>query len=152
MLHLFHWLDWQRRTLLFKTLWQRLCEAPILTLTKGMDDFVVYCHTSILGLGAVLMQRGYMIACTLRYLKPHEANYPTHDFELGLCFFPQYLKALLVWGQVHYLYWSQEPEYMMDQLNLNMRQQRWLDVVKDYDCEILYHPCDNREVYITDHH
>ena len=28
----------------------------------------------------------------------------------------------------------------MDQLNLNMRQCRWLDVVKDYDCEILYHP------------
>ena len=28
----------------------------------------------------------------------------------------------------------------MDQPNLNMRQMRWLDVVKDYDCEILYHP------------
>ena len=28
----------------------------------------------------------------------------------------------------------------MDQTNLNMRQRRWLDVVKDYDCEILYHP------------
>ena len=28
----------------------------------------------------------------------------------------------------------------MDQPNLNMRQRRWLDVVKDYDCEILYHP------------
>ena len=27
----------------------------------------------------------------------------------------------------------------MDQPNLNMRQYRWLDVVKDYDCEILYH-------------
>ena len=28
----------------------------------------------------------------------------------------------------------------MDQLNLNMRQRRWLDVVDDYDCDILYHP------------
>ena len=28
----------------------------------------------------------------------------------------------------------------MDQPNMNMRQHRWLDVVKDYDCEILYHP------------
>ena len=27
----------------------------------------------------------------------------------------------------------------MDQPNLNMRQRRWLNVVKDYDCEILYH-------------
>ena len=28
----------------------------------------------------------------------------------------------------------------MDQPNLNMRQRRRLEVVKDYDCEILYHP------------
>ena len=28
----------------------------------------------------------------------------------------------------------------MDQLNLNMRQHWWLDIVKDYDWEILYHP------------
>ena len=28
----------------------------------------------------------------------------------------------------------------MDQPNLKMRQCRWLDMVKDYDCEILYHP------------
>lgn len=27
----------------------------------------------------------------------------------------------------------------MDQPNLKMRQRRWLDVVKEYDCEILYH-------------
>ena len=28
----------------------------------------------------------------------------------------------------------------MDKPNLNMRQHKWLDAVKDYDCEILYHP------------
>ena len=28
----------------------------------------------------------------------------------------------------------------MDQPNLNMRHRRWLNVVKDYDCEILYIP------------
>ena len=28
----------------------------------------------------------------------------------------------------------------MDQPNLNMREHRWFDVVKDYDYEILYHP------------
>ena len=27
----------------------------------------------------------------------------------------------------------------MDQSNLKMRHHRWLDVVNDYDCEILYH-------------
>ena len=28
----------------------------------------------------------------------------------------------------------------MDQPNLNMRERMWLDIVKDYDCEIIYHP------------
>ena len=30
--------------------------------------------------------------------------------------------------------------YLMDQPYLNIRQHKWLDVVNDYDCEILYHP------------
>ena len=30
--------------------------------------------------------------------------------------------------------------YLMDQLNLNTRQHRWLDMVKDYHYRILYHP------------
>ncbi|CAH1438309.1 unnamed protein product [Lactuca virosa] len=28
----------------------------------------------------------------------------------------------------------------MDQINLNISQRMWLDVVKDYDCEIFYRP------------
>ncbi|GJY94575.1 putative reverse transcriptase domain-containing protein [Tanacetum coccineum] len=36
---------------------QKLCEAPILALPEGNDDFVVYCDASHQGLGAVLMQR-----------------------------------------------------------------------------------------------
>ena len=38
---------------------------------------------SISGLGAILMQRGHVIAYALRQLKPHEANYSIHDLELG---------------------------------------------------------------------
>lgn len=72
----------------FETLRQRLYEAPILALPEGMEDFVVYCDASILGLGAVLMQRCHVIAYVSRQLKPHEANYPTHDLELGMLFSP----------------------------------------------------------------
>ena len=39
----------------FETLRQKLCEAPVLALPEGMEDFVVYCDASISGLGAVLM-------------------------------------------------------------------------------------------------
>ena len=81
----------------FKTLRQRLCEASILALPEGMDGFMVYCDASILGLGVVLMQKGHVIAYALRQLKPHEANYPMHDLELGgRGFFPQDLEALSI--------------------------------------------------------
>ncbi|KAA0046144.1 hypothetical protein IC582_016289 [Cucumis melo] len=31
-------------------------------------------------------------------------------------------------------------KYFFTQKELNMRKRRWLELVKDYDCEILYHP------------
>ena len=31
-------------------------------------------------------------------------------------------------------------KYFFTQKDLNMRQRRWLELVKDYDCDILYHP------------
>ena len=114
----------------FETLRQRLCEAPILALPEGMEDFVVYCDASISSLGAILMQRGHVIAYASRQLKPHEVNYPMHDLELGAVVF-----ALKIW--LHYLYGvrctiytdHKSLRYLMDQPNLNMRQRRWLDVV-----------------------
>ncbi|GJV91674.1 reverse transcriptase domain-containing protein [Tanacetum coccineum] len=46
----------------FQLLKQKLCEAPILALPKGNNDFVVYCDASLQGLGAMLMQREKVIA------------------------------------------------------------------------------------------
>ncbi|GJT64482.1 putative reverse transcriptase domain-containing protein [Tanacetum coccineum] len=46
----------------FQLLKQKLCEAPILALPEGNDDFFVYCDASHQGLGAVLMQREKVIA------------------------------------------------------------------------------------------
>ncbi|GKA17864.1 putative reverse transcriptase domain-containing protein [Tanacetum coccineum] len=66
----------------FQLLKQKLCEAPILALPEGNDDFVVYCDASHQGLGAVLMQREKVIAYASRQLKPNEENYTTHDLEL----------------------------------------------------------------------
>ncbi|GKF12535.1 putative reverse transcriptase domain-containing protein [Tanacetum coccineum] len=71
----------------FQLLKQKLCEAPILALPEGDDDFVVYCDASLQGLGAVLMQREKVIAYASRQLKPHEENYTTHDLELGAVVF-----------------------------------------------------------------
>ncbi|GJU49852.1 putative reverse transcriptase domain-containing protein [Tanacetum coccineum] len=71
----------------FQLLKQKLCEAPILALPEGNDNFVVYCDASLQGLGAVLMQREKVIAYASRQLKPHEENYTTHDLELGAIIF-----------------------------------------------------------------
>ncbi|KAL5545109.1 hypothetical protein UlMin_008893 [Ulmus minor] len=88
---------------------KKLTTAPTLTLPTEDEDFVIFSDASKLGLGAVLMQKGKVIAYASRQLKEHEKNYPTHDLELAA-------------------------------VELNMRQRRWLELVKDYDCEILYHP------------
>ncbi|GJR70982.1 putative reverse transcriptase domain-containing protein [Tanacetum coccineum] len=66
----------------FQLLKQKLCEAPILALLEGNDDFVVYYNASHQVLGAVLMQGEKVIAYASRQLKPNEENYTTHDIEL----------------------------------------------------------------------
>ncbi|GJY66570.1 putative reverse transcriptase domain-containing protein [Tanacetum coccineum] len=125
----------------FQILKQKLCEAPILALPKGNDDFVVYCDASHQGLGAVLMQREKVIAYASRQLKPNEENYTTHDLELGAVVF-----AFKIWR--HYLYGTKctvftdhkSLQHILNQKELNMRQHRWLELLADYDCEIRYHP------------
>nr|GEX33792.1 reverse transcriptase domain-containing protein [Tanacetum cinerariifolium] len=125
----------------FQILKQKLCEAPILALLEGNDDFFVYCDASIQGLGVVLMQKEKGIAYASCQLKPHKENYTTHDLELRAVVF-----ALKIWR--HYLYDTKcivftdhkSLQHVLNQKELNMRQCRWLELLADYDCEIRYHP------------
>ncbi|GJV14646.1 putative reverse transcriptase domain-containing protein [Tanacetum coccineum] len=71
----------------FQLLKQKLCEAPILALPEGNDNFVVYCDASHHGLREVLMQREKVISYASLKLKPNEENYTTHDLELGAVVF-----------------------------------------------------------------
>ena len=61
----------------------RLTSAPVLTLPEGHKGFVVYCDSSLVGLGCVLMQHGKVVAYASGKLMVHERNYPTHDLELS---------------------------------------------------------------------
>ncbi|KAJ0482269.1 putative nucleotidyltransferase, Ribonuclease H [Helianthus annuus] len=125
----------------FQILKDKLCNAPILALPEGTDDFVVYCDASRQGLGCVLMQSQKVIAYASRQLKVHEKNYTTHDLELGAVVF-----ALKIWR--HYLYGTKctiftdhkSLRHIFNQKELNMRQRRWVELLNDYDCEIKYHP------------
>ncbi|XP_060194941.1 uncharacterized protein LOC132624133 [Lycium barbarum] len=67
----------------FQTLKDKLTSAPVLTLPEGADGNVVYCDTSGIGLGFVLMQHDKVIAYASRQLKKHEKNYLTHDLKLA---------------------------------------------------------------------
>ena len=101
----------------------------------------MYCDASKEGLGCVLMQEGRVIAYASQQLRRHELNYPTHDLELATV-----VHALKIWR--HYLYGQQcdiytdhkSLKYIFTQNELNMRQRRWLELVKDHDLEIHYHP------------
>ena len=70
-----------------------------------------------------------------------DKNYPTHDLELAVVVF-----ALKIWR--HYLYGvpcqiftdHKSLQYIFTQKALNLRQRRWLELIKDYDCTIEYHP------------
>ncbi|KAA0066527.1 ty3-gypsy retrotransposon protein [Cucumis melo var. makuwa] len=125
----------------FQNLKQKLATAPVLTVPDGSGSFVIYSDASKKGLGCVLMQQGKVIAYASRQLKSHEQNYPTHDLELAAMVF-----ALKIWR--HYLFDEKiqiftdhkSLKYFFTQKELNIRQRRWLELVKDYDCEILYHP------------
>ncbi|GJS49981.1 putative nucleotidyltransferase, ribonuclease H [Tanacetum coccineum] len=79
------------------------------------DSTSIYSDASKKGLGCVLMQHGKVIAYASRQLKPYEVNYPTHDLELAAVVF-----ALKIWR--------------------TFCMRRWLELLKDYDTNIQYHP------------
>nr|CAH66048.1 OSIGBa0131F24.2 [Oryza sativa] len=125
----------------FQELKKRLVTAPVLILPDSRKGFQVYSDASRLGLGCVLMQGGKVVAYASRQLRPHENNYPTHDLELAAV-----VHALKIWR--HYLFGNRTEmytdhkslKYIFTQPDLNIRQRRWLELIKDYDMEIQYHP------------
>ena len=135
----FEWTDRCEES--FQTLKERLTSAPVLTLSGGNEGFEVYNDASHQGLGCVLMQHKRVVAYASRQLKKHELNYPTHDLELAAVIF-----ALKTWR--HYFYGAtcqiftdhKSFKYLFTQKELNLRQRRWMELLKDYDCTIDYHP------------
>jgi hypothetical protein len=103
--------------------------------------FDVYCDASGTGLGGVLMQEGQVISYSLRQLSHHEEHYPTHDLELATV-----VMALRTWwhyllGNVVHIYMNHKSlKYIFTQPDLNMRQRRWLKLIKDYELQVHYHP------------
>jgi hypothetical protein len=133
--------------------WSPQCEEAFITLKKLLTTalvldqpdiempFDVYCDASSTGIGGALMQEGRVIAYASRQLRCHEGHDPTHDLELL-----DVIHVLKVWR--HYLLCNlmhiytdhKSLKYLFTQPDLNMRQRRWLELIKDYELEVHYDP------------
>ena len=86
------------------------------------------------------MQDDKVVAYGSRQLKKHEENYPTRDLELAAI-----VHALKIWR--HYLIGNKceiftdhkSLKCIFTQPDLNLRQRRWLELIKDYDLSVQYH-------------
>jgi hypothetical protein len=124
----------------FEELKKRLTLAPVLILPDITKNFDIYCDASRQRLGCVLMQDGKVVSYASRQLRKLEENYPTHDLELVAV-----VHALKIWR--HYLIGHRcdiysdhkSLKYIFTQNDLNLRQRRWLELIKDYDLGINYH-------------
>ena len=67
----------------FQKLKITLTPTQALVLVTYSRSYTVYCDASHIGLGAMLMQDGRVIAYASRQLKVHEKNYHVHDVELA---------------------------------------------------------------------
>jgi len=137
--HKFNWTEECEAS--FQELKHKLVTAPILVIPEGNERYVVYSDAFRQGLGCLLMQNSRVVAYASRQLRPHELNYPTHDLGLAAVIF-----ALKIWR--HYLYGvrcelytdHKSLKYIFTQKELNLRQRRWLELLKDYTLDIKYHP------------
>ena len=83
------------------------------------------------------MQNGRVVSYASRQLENRERNYPTHDLELA-----SVVHALKTWR--HYLMGKhcevftdhESLKYIFTHKELNMRQRRWLELIKDYDMNL----------------
>ncbi|GKE80952.1 putative reverse transcriptase domain-containing protein, partial [Tanacetum coccineum] len=97
----------------FCILKEKICNAPVLALPDGPDDFV---------------------------LKKHEKNYTTHDLELGAVVFALKIWIHYLYGMKSVIYTDHKSlQYIFEQKDLNIRQRRWIELLSDYECEIKYH-------------
>jgi hypothetical protein len=125
----------------FQTLKKLLTTSLVLAQPDIAKPFDVYCDASGTGLGGVLMQEGRVISYSSWQLRRHKENYPTHDLELAVV-----VMALRTWrhyllGNVVHIYTNHKSlKYIFTQLDLNMRQRRRLELIKDYELELHYHP------------
>ena len=87
------------------------------------------------------MQHENVIAYASRQLKKHKQNYPTHELELAVVVFALRICRNYLYGVPCKIFTDHKSlQYLFTQKELNMRQRKWVELIKDYECTIEYHP------------
>lgn len=72
-----------------------------------------------------------------RKLHPHEENYPTYDLELeSLVHFLKIWQHYLIDKQCDIYTYHKSIKYIFIQSDLNLRQRKWLGLIKGYNLSI----------------
>jgi hypothetical protein len=104
-------------------------------------SFDVYYDASGTSLGGVLMQEGRVISYSSRQLRHLEEHYPTHDLELAVVVMTLRMWHHYLLRNVVHIYTDHNSfKYIFTQPDLNMRQRRWLELIKYYELKVHYHP------------
>jgi hypothetical protein len=81
-----------------------------------------------------------VIAYSSRQLRRHEGHYLMHDLQLAAIVHSLWMWRHYLLGNVVHIFTDHKSlKYIFTQSNLNMRQRRWLELIKDYDLEVHYH-------------
>eukprot|EP00257_Ricinus_communis_P018447 XP_015577167.1 uncharacterized protein LOC107261561 [Ricinus communis] len=123
----------------FSLLKEKLGHALLLSLPDFDKTFEIECHTSGVGIGAVLMQQQRPIYYFSEKLNGAALNYPTYDKELY-----SLVRALQTWQ--HYL-WPKEfvihidhgsLKYLKTQDKLNHRHAKWVKFMETFPYVVKY--------------
>jgi hypothetical protein len=114
-----------------------LTHALVLKIVDPVNDFLVCTYSCKEGLRRVLMKEGCVICYESKKLNEHEINYVSHDLELV-----SIVHALKMC--MHYLLGRRFVlmtdhcglRHMFYQPKLNVRQARWMALLREFDFEI----------------
>ena len=70
-----------------------------------------------------------------------ERNYPTHDIKLAAVVFALKISRHYLYGVHIDVYTDHKSvQYVFTQKELNLWKRRWLEMLKEYDMSVIYHP------------
>ncbi|MCO5580276.1 hypothetical protein L7F22_034142 [Adiantum nelumboides] len=124
----------------FEKLKVAIIAAPVLTIVDPNEPFVLETDASGKAMGAVLMQRGRLVAFERKKLDRAQRNYSAYERELLAI-----IHALKKWR--HYLYaatfevrtYHESLKWLSSQSELKPgRKARWAEILQEFDLQIRY--------------